>query len=94
MQPTKWASLLLSIVLWRQYPAAAQTYHRLHAGKLSPFKFYQYLVGNVPDVDVIRFLKMLTFLPLERIEALQQVRSCAVAHPGTSQHGAECSSRA
>ena len=42
------------------------------AGKLSPFKFYQYLVGNVPDVDVVRFLKMLTFLPLERIEALEQ----------------------
>ena len=57
------------------------------AGKLSAFKFYQYLVGNVPDVDVIRFLKMLTFLPLERITALEQagpatavLASCCCLH--------------
>ena len=64
----------------------------LPAGKLSPFKFYQYLVGNVPDVDVIRFLKMLTFLPLDRIEALQQasfgpaVPSCSVIEINLPSH--------
>lgn len=43
----------------------------LAADKLSPFKFYQYLVSSVPDTDVIRFLKMLTFLPLEDISRLE-----------------------
>ena len=40
------------------------------ADKLSPFKFYQYLLGNVPDTDIIKFLKMLTFLPLDQIWAV------------------------
>lgn len=37
----------------------------LSADKLSPYKFYQHLF-NVPDADVVRFLRMLTFLPLVR----------------------------
>ena len=35
--------------------------------KTSPFDFYQYW-RNVDDADVIRCLKILTFLPLEEIE--------------------------
>lgn len=37
--------------------------------KTSPFEFYQYW-RNVDDADVIRCLKILTFLPLEEIEKL------------------------
>ena len=34
--------------------------------RLSPYKFYQYFL-NVDDADVIRLMKMLTFLPLSEI---------------------------
>lgn len=37
--------------------------------KTSPYDFYQYWV-NVDDRDVIRFLKLYTFLPVEEIEAV------------------------
>ena len=42
------------------------------ADKLSPFKFYQYLLTNVGDEEVIAFLRMLTFVPLDDIEALKR----------------------
>ncbi len=42
----------------------------LDANKTSPFEFYQYW-RNVADADVIKCLKMLTFLPLEEIEAME-----------------------
>jgi tyrosyl-tRNA synthetase len=38
--------------------------------KTSPFEFYQYW-RNVADADVIKCLKMLTFLPLEEIKAME-----------------------
>uniref|UniRef100_A0A2P2QP18 Tyrosine--tRNA ligase n=1 Tax=Rhizophora mucronata TaxID=61149 RepID=A0A2P2QP18_RHIMU len=38
---------------------------------LSPYKFYQYFF-SVPDLDVIRFLKMLTFLDMDEIEGLER----------------------
>ncbi|KAF2301719.1 hypothetical protein GH714_028768 [Hevea brasiliensis] len=38
---------------------------------LSPYKFYQYFF-SVPDADVIRFLKILTFLDLEEIDELER----------------------
>lgn len=37
--------------------------------KLSPYAFYQHLI-RVPDADVIQLLKMLTFLPMERIHQI------------------------
>ncbi len=37
----------------------------LCADKLSPFKFYQYFLTSVTDGEVVRFLRMLTFMPLE-----------------------------
>ncbi|RZB69932.1 tyrosine--tRNA ligase, chloroplastic/mitochondrial-like [Glycine soja] len=37
---------------------------------LSPYKFYQYFF-SVPDDDVIRFLKILTFLDIEEIVSLE-----------------------
>ncbi|XP_077240921.1 tyrosyl-tRNA synthetase, class Ib, bacterial/mitochondrial isoform X2 [Tasmannia lanceolata] len=43
----------------------------LSSSMLSPYKFYQYFF-SVPDVDVVRFLKILTFLSLEVIEELEK----------------------
>ncbi len=42
----------------------------LDANKTSPFEFYQYW-RNVGDADVVKCLKMLTFLPIEEIEAME-----------------------
>lgn len=42
----------------------------LDPAKTSPFEFYQYW-RNVDDADVIKCLKMLTFLPLSEIEAME-----------------------
>jgi len=42
----------------------------LDPNKTSPFDFYQYW-RNVDDADVIKCLKMLTFLPIEEIEAME-----------------------
>ena len=38
--------------------------------KTSPYEFFQYW-RNVADADVIKCLKMLTFLPLEEIVAME-----------------------
>ena len=42
----------------------------LDPNKTSPFEFYQYW-RNVSDADVLKCIKMLTFLPLEEIEAME-----------------------
>ena len=42
----------------------------LAASRLSPYKFYQYMVQST-DADVIRFMKMLTFMPMEEIAAIE-----------------------
>ncbi len=39
--------------------------------KFSPYQFYQYLL-QIPDVDVIKMMKMLTFMPLEEIYAIEE----------------------
>jgi len=39
--------------------------------KTSPFEFYQYW-RNVADADVLKCLRMLTFLPLEQIDSMDQ----------------------
>ena len=39
--------------------------------KLSPYQFYQYLI-RVPDADVIRLLKMLTFLDISEIDGMEE----------------------
>lgn len=43
----------------------------LDPDKTSPFEFYQYW-RNVADADVIKCLKMLTFLPLEQIVEMEK----------------------
>ena len=41
----------------------------LDPNKTSPFEFYQYW-RNVGDADVMKYIRMLTFLPLEQIDAM------------------------
>ncbi|MCB9665684.1 MAG: tyrosine--tRNA ligase [Alphaproteobacteria bacterium] len=49
----------------------------LDADKLPVFDFYQYWV-NVDDRDVGRFLRLFTFLPLDRVAALEALHGPAV----------------
>lgn len=53
--------------------------------QLSPFKFYQYLLTSTSDVDVIRFLKMLTFISLDEINHLEAEMKQASYKPNTAQ---------
>ncbi len=41
----------------------------LDPNKTSPFDFYQYW-RNIEDADVVKFIRMLTFLPLEEIDEM------------------------
>ena len=49
----------------------------LDAEKTSPYDFYQYW-RNIDDADVVKCLKMLTFLPLEEIEKLAQLEGSEI----------------
>lgn len=49
----------------------------LSAEKTSPYDFYQYW-RNVDDGDVIKCLKMLTFLPLEEIDKLAKLEGSEI----------------
>lgn len=42
----------------------------LDSNKTSPFEFYQYW-RNVSDADVLKCIKMLTFLPIEQIQSME-----------------------
>ena len=44
----------------------------LDANKTSPYEFYQYW-RNVGDADVLKCIRMLTFLPLEQIDEMDTV---------------------
>ncbi|GBF93022.1 hypothetical protein Rsub_05633 [Raphidocelis subcapitata] len=56
----------------------------LSADKLSPYKFYQHLFG-VTDADVVRMLRMLTFLPLDEIAAIEAAMARPDYVPNTAQ---------
>lgn len=56
----------------------------LSSHRLSPYQFYQYFI-QVPDADVIRFLKILTFLDLQQIAELEQSMSDPSYKPNTVQ---------
>ena len=43
----------------------------LDAEKTTPYEFYQYW-RNVSDQDVIKCLKLLTFVPIEQIEEMER----------------------
>jgi tyrosyl-tRNA synthetase len=49
----------------------------LDAARTSPYDFYQYW-RNVQDADVEKFLKLLTFLPLEEIRRLGALEGSAI----------------
>ena len=57
----------------------------LRADRLSPFKFYQYLLTNVGDAEVIKFLRMLTFVPLDELETLEGSMQEPGYRPNTAQ---------
>ena len=56
----------------------------LSSAMLSPYKFYQYLF-NTADADVVKFLKMLTFIPLEDISTVEASMSDPTYVPNTAQ---------
>lgn len=49
----------------------------LDADRTSPYDFYQYWV-NTTDQDVIRFLKLFTFLPLDQIEEMARLEGAEI----------------
>lgn len=56
----------------------------LSSDMLSPYQFYQFLLKTT-DADIPRFLKMLTFMPLEEIDALVAFMSAADYVANTAQ---------
>ncbi|MDP1607929.1 MAG: tyrosine--tRNA ligase [Chlamydiales bacterium] len=56
----------------------------LSADRLSPYQFYQYLI-RLPDADVIRMLKMLTFLDMEEISQIEKSMQRADYEPNSAQ---------
>ncbi|WRX28114.1 Aminoacyl-tRNA synthetase [Theobroma cacao] len=56
----------------------------LSPSMLSPYKFYQYFF-SVPDADVVRFLKILTFLSMEEINELESGMTRPGYVPNTAQ---------
>ncbi len=51
----------------------------LDPNKTSPFEFYQYW-RNVSDADVLKCLRMLTFLPLEQIDEMDKWEGSQLNH--------------
>lgn len=49
----------------------------LDPNKTSPFEIYQYL-RNVDDRDVVKFMKLLTFLPLEEIAEYERLEGAEI----------------
>lgn len=56
----------------------------LAAKMLSPYQFYQYLF-NTPDSDVIKLMKMLTFMDMEEINQYEQDMQQQKSPPNTTQ---------
>lgn len=56
----------------------------LRADMLSPYQFYQALLKTA-DADVINFLRMLTFLPLDEIDEIETAMATAGYLPNTAQ---------
>ncbi len=56
----------------------------LSPDKLSPYDFYQYLY-RIPDADVLRMMRMLTFMDLEEIHQWEQKMESADYVPNSAQ---------
>lgn len=52
--------------------------------KLSPYEFYQFLF-KTPDSDVVKCLKMMTFLPIDEIDSLEKQMQSPDYSPNTLQ---------
>lgn len=51
---------------------------------LSPYDFYQYLF-RMPDSDVIKMMRLLTFMDLEEIEVIEKEMKTSSYHPNSAQ---------
>ncbi len=56
----------------------------LAADRCSAYEFYQYFI-RMPDADVIKMMKMLTFMQMEEIHAYEQQMQSSVYVPNTAQ---------
>jgi tyrosyl-tRNA synthetase len=56
----------------------------LSGHKMSPYDFYQYLF-RVPDQDVIKMMKLLTFMDLEEVDTYEKQMQMADYKPNTAQ---------
>jgi tyrosyl-tRNA synthetase len=56
----------------------------INSEKLNPYDFYQYFI-RIPDADVIKLLKMLTFLELDEISQLEEEMKTPGYHPNSAQ---------
>jgi len=56
----------------------------LSSDKLSPYEFYQYLI-RVSDADVIKLMRMLTFMDMKEIHNFEAVMQSAEYIPNTAQ---------
>ena len=56
----------------------------LSADRLSPYKFYQYMLQST-DADVIRFMRMLTFMSIDEIEGFERAMEEEGYVPNTAQ---------
>jgi len=56
----------------------------LSADRLSPYKFYQYMLQST-DADVIRFMRMLTFMSIDEIEGFEHAMEEEGYVPNTAQ---------
>ena len=56
----------------------------LSAERLSPYKFYQYMLQST-DADVIRFMRMLTFMPIDEIAGYETAMASDGYVPNTAQ---------
>ncbi|MBI2743070.1 MAG: tyrosine--tRNA ligase [Chlamydiales bacterium] len=52
--------------------------------RLSPYQFYQYLFG-MPDADVIKLMRLLTYMEMEEIEQYEQMMKKPDYTPNTAQ---------
>lgn len=56
----------------------------LSAERCSPYEFYQYLV-RIPDADVIKLMRLLTYMEMKEIEAYEHMMKALDYHPNTAQ---------
>jgi tyrosyl-tRNA synthetase len=56
----------------------------LASDRCSPYQFYQYFV-RIPDADVIKLMRVLTFMELDEVKEYERMMSCPDYIPNTAQ---------